>query len=204
MTFLFNYILSLCVITCNSVVHVMNSLVSSNPAMMTKLRRLKTNFGLVRNMHQVRVVPSVTNHYADALSRRLLRRDLQNLSRLGYSGVAVMMAPRDAFHYRRIGKAAFLRRRIILAELERPWTQVETLLLCPSPDLVMPVVRKRTQTVAPALLLIPDWPRQPLNQAATRLEITLVAVEVREQRPQLVSWKSTPGQLGPTRLVSAN
>lgn len=80
-----------------------------------------------------------------------------------------MRAPRDAFPYRPLGVPPSLRRRHAVSELERPWTMEEILVLCPPPDLILPLVIKLQATRAPALLLLPDWPRQPWQAPAVRL-----------------------------------
>lgn len=152
-----------------SVVHIMNSFVSSSPDMMAELRRLKVLLDKMGVRVRAEWLPSALNRYADALSRRLPRQDLQILPQLPRSVAAGVRSPRDVFPYRPIGEPSFLRRRYILAELDHPWTTEETLVLYPPPDLITPVVRRLRLTGAPALLIIPGCPPQQWHQAALQL-----------------------------------
>ena len=143
-----------------AVVHVINALVSASRPMMRELRRLKSV--LDRNGIHIRSewIPSVANKFADALSRRFSRGDLQIRRQLRRSVVAGMMAPKDAFPYRPVGEHPTFARRQAFQELSSPWSRDEVRLLCPAVDLIPATLHKLQETRAPALLLIPKWPRQ--------------------------------------------
>lgn len=152
-----------------SVVHVLNAFISASAALMTELRRLKVVLDELGIVVSAQWLPSVMNRFADALSRRLSRRDVQILPRLRRSIAAGIRAPRDAFPYRPLGEHPYVNRKLLLEELQRAWTLDETLVLCPPPDLIPAVLRKLNQTRAPALLLIPEWKRQSWYAAAMRM-----------------------------------
>lgn len=151
------------------VVHVTNALVSASRPMMRELRRLK-NVLDNRGLHiRTEWIPSVANKFADALSRRFPSGDLQVLRRLRRSIADGMQVPLDAFPLRPLGEhPAFLRRQTI-QELAADWETDRMRLLCPPLDLVGTTVRKIRRTGAPAVLLVPNWPRQPWYQEAVSL-----------------------------------
>ena len=152
-----------------AVVHITNSLVSASRPMMRELRRLK----LVLDRMGLRVksewIPSVANKFADALSRRFPRGDLQIRRQLRRSIADGMLAPRDVFKFRPLGEHPSYLRRAAFEELKRDWDKEQVRLLCPPVDLIGATVQKLVKSKAPAILLIPDWPRQPWHQAALRL-----------------------------------
>lgn len=80
-----------------------------------------------------------------------------------------MLAPRHAFPCRPLGGPPFIERRYTLVELEGRWRPTKKLALCPPPDLINPIVRKLIPTGAPVLLMIPDYPFQPLYKALIRI-----------------------------------
>lgn len=144
-----------------AVVHITNAFVSSSRAMMRELRRLKR----VLDRHGLHIrtewLPSVANKFADALSRRFPRGDLQIRRQLRRSVVDGMEAPIDSFPYRPLGEHPVFRRRQAWTELNSKWDRQTVRLLCPPVDLITPTLIKLRQTRAPAVLLIPHWPRQP-------------------------------------------
>ena len=83
-----------------------------------------------------------------------------------------MRAPVDAFKYRPPGEHPVVRRKLLMQELEEDWNTEEVRLLCPPVDLIPATVNKLSWTRAPAILLIPDWPRQAWHAAAVRLAST--------------------------------
>jgi hypothetical protein len=81
-----------------------------------------------------------------------------------------MLAPHDAFPLRPLGEHPVFLRRQCHAELAAAWRATdETRLLCPPTDLLAAVVRNLRLTRAPAILLMPDWPRQSWYQATRDL-----------------------------------
>lgn len=152
-----------------AVVHITNAFVSSSRPMMRELRKLKS----VLDHHGLRIraewIPSVANKFADGLSRRFSRGDLQIKRRLRHSVVAGMKAPIDSFRYRPVGEHPVFLRRQAFRELDSEWDLGEVRLLCPPVDLIGATVRKLRNTQAPAILLIPDWPRQGWHREAIQL-----------------------------------
>lgn len=94
-----------------------------------------------------------------------------------------MRAPLDAFPFRPFGEHPFYLHIWIYQETDHHWDKDEVLLLCPPVDLICAVVSKLRTTQAPAMFLIPDWPRQPWHQAALQLSSR---IEGLEQPPQEV------------------
>lgn len=80
-----------------------------------------------------------------------------------------MRAPVRAFKYRPLGDHPVSSRRQAMEELDQPWSRGQVRLLSPPTDLITPTIVKLRQTRAPAVLLIPDWPRQQWHQAAMQL-----------------------------------
>ena len=152
-----------------AVVHITNSFVSASRPLMHELRRLKTVMTKLNIHIRSDWVPSAVNRFADALSRRFPRGDLQIRRHLRRSVAAGMQAPRDAFKYRPLGEHPSVLRKITMQELESDWSLDEVRLLCPPVDLIGPTVNKLSRTKAPAILLIPNWPRQGWHAQALRL-----------------------------------
>ena len=169
------------------VVHVVISFVSASLQMMDELRRLKRLLDALGLTVRAEWIPSVVNRWADSLSRRLSIDALKILPQLRRSIKAGMRAPVDAFQFRPLGEPSFMQRRLALAEMDREWTKTETLMLCPPPDLIQPCLDKLRMTRAPAVMLIPDWPRQPWHAPATRM----ATVAERLPLPAGRVWTST-------------
>jgi len=142
------------------VVHITNSFVSTSRPMMRELRKLKVVLDLLGILIRTGWIPSVANKFADGLSRRFPRGDLQIRRQLRRSVLDGVKAPRDTFKFRPVGENPVVQRKQAFAELARVWEPGEMRLLCPPVDLIMATVHKLEQTKAPAVLLIPDWPRQ--------------------------------------------
>lgn len=102
-----------------SVVYKVNSLLSSNPAMMTEMRRLQWVLDWLGILIKLECLPSAMKSYADAISRRLYRLYLPILPQLRRSIVLVMSEPQEAFPYRPLWKPPFTQRRYKTMELER-------------------------------------------------------------------------------------
>lgn len=162
------------------VTHIVNSLVSASRPMMRELRRLKAVLDRLGIRVKAEWIPSVANKFADALSRRFPRGDLQIRRQLRRSIADGMKAPVDVFKFRPLGEHPSYLRRAFMDELQKEWDRETVRLLCPPVDLIGATVRKLALTKAPALLLIPDWPRQPWHQAAIHLA---TRVERLEQPP---------------------
>jgi hypothetical protein len=149
-----------------AVVHIVNSMVSASRPMMRELRRLKCILDHLGIHISSEWLPSVANRYADALSRRFSLGDLQIRRQLQRSVTAGMEAPLEAFQYRPLGEHPVYRKMQAWRELQMPWPRHQVRVLCPPVDLIGPVVRKLQETRAPAVLLIPDWPKQPWHRPA--------------------------------------
>jgi Reverse transcriptase (RNA-dependent DNA polymerase) len=150
----------------SSVVHVTNAFVASSRPMMRELRRLKKVLDELGLQLSSEWIPSVANKFADALSSRFSPGDLAVRQTLRRSVVDGMMAPLDSFPLRPLGVHPVFLRRQCHNELALHWSREETRLLCPPVELMAAVVRKLRISKAPALLLMPDWPRQAWYQPA--------------------------------------
>lgn len=135
--------------------HITNSFVSASSPMMRELRRLKTVLDRQGFRIKAEWIPSVTNKFADGLSRRFFRGDLQIRRRLRRSVVAGMKAPVDVFPYRPLGEHPGFARRQAFEELRKEWDSAEVRLLCPPVDLITSTVHKLQESGAPAILMIP-------------------------------------------------
>ena len=160
-----------------AVVHITNAMVSASRPMMRELRRLKCV--LDRQGFQIRSewIPSVANRFADALSRRFPRGDFQIRQQLRQSVQAGMKAPIDVFPFRPTGEHPSYLQRQAYQELATQWSTDQAPLLCPPVQLISATVHKLRETRAPAILLIPDWPRQPWHSAALDLAQTAKRLE---------------------------
>lgn len=152
------------------VVHITNSFVSASRPMMRELRRLKS----VLDHHGIHVksewIPSVANKFADGLSRRFPRGDLQVRRQVRHSVRAGMQAPIDSFPFGPLGEHPLFLRRQVYKELCQEWDPLDGVrLLCSPPDLVAATVRKLRATGSPAVFLIPDWPRQSWHSPALEI-----------------------------------
>ena len=168
----------------HAVVHITNALVSASRPMMRELRKLKLCLDRLGLQIQSEWIPSFANRFANGLSRRFPRGDLQIRRQLRHSVVAVMKAPIEVFKQRPLGDPPVFGRRQAFDELQRPLDKSEVRLLCPPVDLITVTLQKLEVSRAPAMLLIPDWPRQgwywrecriaskvtPLDQAAPDME----------------------------------
>jgi hypothetical protein len=155
-----------------AVVHVVNAMVSASRPMMRELRKLKNVLDHLGVHVSSEWLPSVANRYADALSRRFSRDDLQIRRRVRRTVVAGMEAPLEAFPYRPLGEHPVYRKMQAWRELQEPWSRAQVRVLCPPIDLIAAVVRKLRETQAPAVLLIPDWPQQQWHRPAVEMAQT--------------------------------
>lgn len=171
----------------SSVVHITNAMVSASRGMMSELRRLKCILDHMGLHISAEWIPSVANRFADALSRRFSRGDLQVRGRLRRSTMDGMAAPVDAFKYRPLGEHQVFQRKLVFQELASTWEADKLRLLCPPPDLLGPVFRKLRQTRVPAMLLMPDWSRQPWHRAALDLASTVRRMPI----PPTEVWTAT-------------
>ncbi len=151
------------------VVHITNSFVTASRPLMRELRWLKVVLSKLGVHIRAEWLPSAVNKFSDALSRRFPRGDLSIRRQLRRSVADGMKAPVEAFKYRPLGEHPVFQRRMALEELEQPWDDGMARLLCPPVDLIMATVNKLARSKAPAILLIPDWPRQAWHAAAIRL-----------------------------------
>jgi hypothetical protein len=152
-------LLRLCVDN-SSVVHVTNAFVASIRPMKRELRRFNKVLDELGLQFSSEWIPSVANKFADALSRRFSPRYLAVRQTLRRSVVDGMMEPLDSFPLRPLGDHPVFLRRQFRNELASHWSREETRLLCPPVELMAAVVRKLRISKAPALLLMPDCPRQ--------------------------------------------
>jgi hypothetical protein len=155
-------------------VHVTNAFVASSRPMMRELRRLKKVLDELGLRLFSEWITSVANKFADALSRHFPPGDLSVRKTLRRSVVDGMMAPLDSFLLRPLREHPVFLRRQCHNELASHWSREETRLLCPPVELMAAVVRKLRISKAPALLLMPDWPRQSWYQPAMYMSIKVL------------------------------
>jgi hypothetical protein len=155
------------------VVHVTNAMVTASRPMMRELRKLTIVLDSMGVTLSTEWLPTVTNKFVDALSRRFPRDDLRVRCQRRRSVMDGLLAPKDAFPYRPLGEHPVFAQKQAFLELAGPWQKGGTLLLYPPVDLVGAVVRKLRITKAPEVLLVPDWPAQQCNREAIALSRTI-------------------------------
>jgi hypothetical protein len=171
-----------------SVVHVTNAFVASSRPMMRELRRLKVVLDPLGLQLASEWISSVANKFADGLSWRLSPGNLAVKDTLRQSVVDGMLVPCDVFPIRPLGEHPVFLRRQCHAELSSAGRATdENRLVCPLTDLLAAVVRKWRLTRAPALLLMPDWPRQSWHQAALDLSTKMHRLPL----PPADAWTGT-------------
>jgi hypothetical protein len=157
-----------------SVVEATSAFVPSSRPMMRELRRLKRALDRWGLQMSSEWIPSLANKFADGLSRRFSPGDLAVKETLRQSFADEMLAPRDVSPLPPLREQLVFLRRQCHAELASAWRATdETQFLCPPTDLLAAVVRKLRLTRVPALLLMPDWPRQSWHQAALDLSANM-------------------------------
>lgn len=145
-----------------SVAFIDSSFVSCSPAMMDReLRRLNLVPDALGIRIRAKPLPSVANKFADSLSRRFPRGDIQIRLQVRHSVLDGLEAPMDAFPLHPLGEHPVYRRRQAFENLGAPWEPDQVRLLCPPVDLNSPTVAKLHATKVPAILMTPDWPQQP-------------------------------------------
>lgn len=155
-----------------AVVHIVNSLASASTELMHELRKLKLVLHRLGIHIKAEWLPSAMNRYADSLSRRFQPGDLTIWRHLTRSIEDGMWEQPAGFVHRPLGDPLSFRRINCLQELDEQWTRDQVRLLSPPPDLITPTLIKLRQSQAPAMLLIPKWPRQPWYQAAIHMATT--------------------------------
>jgi hypothetical protein len=151
-------------------VHVTNAMVSARKPMMRELRLLKRELDRLGLHLDAKWLSSALNKYADALSRRFPRGDLQIRRSLRRSVMAGMQAPTDVFPYRPLGEHPVFLRRQSFQEMAKTWSlRDKTRLLCPPTELISPILQKVRLSGCPAILLIPDWPHQAWHATGLRM-----------------------------------
>lgn len=152
-----------------TIVHIINSMVTASAELMRELRKLKCILDRLGIFIRAEWIPSSVNRYADSLSRRLRPGDITMKQQLLRSIRDGIQAPEGTLRERPLGEHPVFNRHQCLHDLNDNWNPNELRLLCPPVDLITPVLVKLRQTRAPAILLIPDWPRQPWHQAAVQM-----------------------------------
>ena len=135
-------------------------MVSASRPMMRALRLLKRELDHLGVTIAAKLLPSVLNKYADALSRRFPRGDLRVRRCVRQSVLDGIQAPSDSFPYRPQGEHPVFLKQQTLTELQATWDRNITRLLSPPIDLIPAVLRKLSKSMSPAVLLILHWPRQ--------------------------------------------
>jgi hypothetical protein len=87
--------------------------------------------------------------------------------------MAGMQAPADSFPLRPLGEHPVFLRRKCYQKLTAHWLKSEMRQLYPPTDLIGAVARKLRLTGAPAVLLVPDWPRQSWYRPALDIRTTV-------------------------------
>jgi hypothetical protein len=156
-----------------SVQFVTRSFVAASRPIMRDLRQLKRVLDYLGLQHSSEWLPSILNKYADALSLRFKAGDFSIRRTLRLFVMADMQAPADSFPLRPLGEHPVFLRRQCYQELAADWLKSEMRLLCPPTDLIRAVVRNLRLTGAPAVLLVPDWPRQSWYKPALDISTTV-------------------------------
>lgn len=139
-----------------SVVRIMNSFVTESRSLMREFRLLKLVLSKLSVQVRVEWLPSAVTKYADALSRQFPRGDILIRQQLRRSIVDWMRAPLDAFKYFPLGDHPFIRRKLMMDDLEKPMYTSMVRLLCPPVNFIVATVNKLALTKAPAILMTPD------------------------------------------------
>jgi hypothetical protein len=109
----------------SSVVHVTNAFVVSIKPITRELCRLKKVLEVLGLQLSSESIPSVSNKFADALSRRSSPGDLAVRQTLRRSVVDGMMAPLDSYPLRPLGEHPVFLRRQCHNELASHWSREE-------------------------------------------------------------------------------
>ncbi len=141
--------------------YVKNPIVTASRPVMRELRLVKRELRSLGIHISSKWLQSVLNIYADRLSRRFPSGDLHVRNWLRQSVLDGAVAPIDAFPYRPLGETQYFWLKKTLQQLRSRWDVTEVRLLCPPVDLIQDAVAKLRAMGAPAMFLIPDWPRQP-------------------------------------------
>lgn len=161
------------------VVAVARTFTSASRPMMRELRRLKATLDARGLRLQPEWLPSAANKFADALSRRFPAGDVGVTTTLVRSVLDEISSPTGRLRYpRTLGAHPVYARRHAFEELSKPWEANVLHVLYPPPDLALATVRRLRLTKVPAVLLLPDWPRQAWWQEAANLCSTSYRAEL--------------------------
>ena len=153
-----------------AVIHITNSFVSASRPRMRELHNLKRGIDAMGFIIKSEWLPPIANKFADVHSRRFPRGDLQICRQVRRPVMGGMAAPKDGFPYRSLGENPIIRRRQALKELNRHSEQDSVRVLCPPVELISATVSKLGTERCPAILMVPDWQRQPWHSSVLRLE----------------------------------
>jgi hypothetical protein len=178
-----------CALDNQSCVYVLRTMMAAAPSMMLELTLLKGLLGKLRIcIAETEWLPSALNRHADGLSRKFRVGGLEVLQKLRNVVVAGMQQTFDNFPLRPLGEHPVLLAKRTLAELRSAWFPTDPVrLICPPVPAISVVLAKLQQTCARAVLLVPDWPRQPWHATALAMSSrTTLLPEPPEQ-----AWRST-------------
>lgn len=158
-----------------AVVHILNAMVSSSPAMMSELRKLQKLLRVLGVQVESRWLPSAVNKYADSLSRTWDPGDTQASEQLVKDICRQYHFDRPAFLMRPLNEPRPARVKQVCEQLQTFWGDGRSRLWNPPFDFLPVVVRKIEVEEASGVLIAPHWPAQPwyarLQRVATRLRL---------------------------------
>lgn len=115
--------------------------------------------GLFRDSCEIRLDPIRRKQVRRCSFPNIPRPYLLMRPKLRCSIVDGMHLYQDVFKFQPLGEPPGYARQAVLNSLKDKWNQGQTRLLFPTPDLMASTVRKLVLTKAPAILLIPEWPK---------------------------------------------
>lgn len=158
-----------------SVVYVLNAMVSASKAMMAELRKLQKILVALDVRLDARWLPSAVNRYADSLSRKWNPADVNVSEQLLAAIQQQYNFDRPAFCARPLNEPRPARLKQIGSQMQEWWGDGKARLWNPPFDFLPLVVRKIQQEGGQGVLLAPFWPAQAwfgqLRQLATTIHV---------------------------------
>jgi hypothetical protein len=158
-----------------SVVRILNAMVSASRPMMAELRRLETMMRVLGVRIEARWLPSAINRYADSLSRQWDPGDLCVTEQLVQSLSDAYAADVVVFPHRPVGEHPIARRKYLAVQMQEDWGDGRARMWNPPFDMLPLVLKKMQIEGAQGVLVAPHWPAQPwfglLRRLATRMRI---------------------------------
>lgn len=145
----------------SAVVHILNSMVSASPSMMSELRKLRMLLQGLGVRLEAKWIPSAVNRFADALSRTWDPGDIHASRHLTDSIARQFHLDPQSFMVQPLNETRPSRLKQIQDQLREPWSDNRCRLWNPTFDFLPIVVKKIEQEKASGILIAPIWPAQP-------------------------------------------